>query len=457
METQAVAIDKYRAEKFEALVERIYREQNSFQGFEGTLESVLRVHFSKMSAQNHLWKRDTFRELLLTLYTKRCYAVLRNPAYIEVLANMSAFGNKKVRAIADWKKDSLTAHGQLASIIRHCFAQYEVPEFMEHVFSAGSKVHMLWYIQLGRGDSVQGLSGFPVKFTKAMAHEFRLTPSAYTMEKAIRRAQALGYGASVKRAEGIAWSLLSESFEDEIFRTALVKYFAGVKEDIRFDELQKVLEYVFFMKERDAAFSMKGRTWAALFRQATEWSIEEAKRKAAEGYCDWKPAGIMNFEVIRGEVVVKIIQLVNSEALYEEGYEMSHCVADYADDCADGIKAIFSVRKYAADESFETLATVCVFLEEMAVYEAQARYNEMICKEAHEVIQQWAAREKLTTDYDYYEMSQIPQQAAIVPNNAAMYQPRYEANRNKSDSNIMWIIFFIIKILWLIAKVSQAG
>src|SRR5690606_21934106 len=101
---------------------------------EGTLESVLRVHFSKMSAQNHLWKRDTFRELLLALYAKKCYAVLRNPAYIEVLANMSAFGNKKVREINHWKKDSLTAHGQLASMIRYCFALYEVPEFMEPVF-----------------------------------------------------------------------------------------------------------------------------------------------------------------------------------------------------------------------------------------------------------------------------------------------------------------------------------
>src|SRR5690606_39338635 len=110
----------------------------------------------------------------------------------------------------------------------------EVPEFMEHVFSTGSKVQMLWYIQLGRGDSVQQLSGFPVSFTKAMAHEFRLTPAGYTVEKAIRRAQALGYGATAKRAEAIAWSLLSENFEDEVFQTALVKYFAGVKEDIRF-------------------------------------------------------------------------------------------------------------------------------------------------------------------------------------------------------------------------------
>jgi hypothetical protein len=207
-------------------------------------------------------------------------------------------------------------------------------------------------------------------------------------------------------------------------------------------------------------------------RQATAWSIEEAKRKAAEGYCDWKPAAIKNFEVVAGTSIIMVIQLVNSEALYEEGYEMSHCVADYADDCADGMKAIFSVRKYADESGFETLATVCVFLEDMAVYEAQARYNEMISKEAHEVIQQWAAREKLKTDYDYYDYENVPSVPEIAEsiNNDGPF--RYEnvqrrvaaadphsiiVGRGISSKQTWYIIFFMLKMLWLIAKCSQAG
>jgi len=143
LNTAAVYINR-----FKALVERLYHEQPALQGYEGTLESVIRTHFAQMSAKNHTWKRDTFRELLLLMNAKKCYAVLRNPAFIEVLANISAFGNKMVRPAHGWVKDSLTAEGQLASLLRHCFAKFEVPEFMEYIFAGDNKVHMHWYIQL---------------------------------------------------------------------------------------------------------------------------------------------------------------------------------------------------------------------------------------------------------------------------------------------------------------------
>ena len=135
---------------FAAMVEHMYYEQPSLQGNRGTIKSVISSHFAQMSAQNHGWKRDTFRKLLLLMHSKKCYAVLRNPGFIEVLANISAFGNKMVRPAHGWVKDSLTAEGQLASLLRHCFAKFEVPEFMEYIFAGDNKVHMHWYIQLGK-------------------------------------------------------------------------------------------------------------------------------------------------------------------------------------------------------------------------------------------------------------------------------------------------------------------
>src|SRR5690606_1010019 len=139
-------------------------------------------------------------------------------------------------------------------------------------------------IQMGRGDSIKKLSGFPVAFTGKMAHEFRNTPSDMSVNKAIRRAQALGFGAEKQRAELIAWSALSDSFENEAFRTELMKFFATAKGEISLDVFQTVLEYVFYMRAQNAAFTMKGRTWDALLRQAVEWEREMLKRKAAESY-----------------------------------------------------------------------------------------------------------------------------------------------------------------------------
>lgn len=466
METQAV-VYKSKAAKFEALVEEAYRDQNAFQGFEGTLESVVKVHFSRMSTQNHVWKRDTFRQLLLTMYAKKCYAVLRNPSYIEVLANIAAFGNKTVRDIDSWTKDSLVAEGQLKSLIRHCFAKYEVPAFMENVFAGDRKVHMLWYIQLGRGDSLQQLGAFPIKLTARVAHEFRLTPKDYTVAQAIRRAQAIGFGANAERAEAIAWSSLSASFEHEDFYSTVVRFVVNVEQQVRFDVLQDVLEYIAAKREENAAFSMKGRTWDALVRQSAEWHTEMAKRREAEGYCQWKPAPIANYTVADEGCVIKIIQLTSSEALYEEGYEMSHCVADYYESCEEGRSAIFSVRKFTeGQDNYETLATVEVVLENMEIVEAKARFNEIICETSHAVIAEWAFRERLSKDYDYWafeqpgQVMQQPGFAGVVAqgrqeqqlNNYQRNINQRQAEREGNDAHIYWIIFIIIRVLWAIAQ-----
>ena len=420
--------------RFEALVERLYHEQPALQGYEGTLESAIRTHFSQMSAQNYTFKRDTFRELLLLMHAKKCYAVLRNPAFIEVLANISAFGNKMVRPAHDWVKDSLTAEGQLASLIRHCFAKFEVPEFMEFAFAEGNLVYMHWYIQLGRGDSAQQLSAFPVAFTKAMAHEFRQTPKHFTVVQAIRRAQAIGYGATPQVAEAVAWCVAMEQMGNVVFRSGVIQFIAKAKEPIAFDTLQQVVEYLAEMYRQAPSFSLKGRTWTALARQAADYHTDLAKRLAAESYNGWEPCEVNNFEVEKGAAVFRIVQLTNSEALYDEGHEMSHCVAEYDHDCADGTLAIFSLRKFTKGvDGYETLATLEVQLTTYEVVQAKARFNAMISKEAHKYITQWAAKEQMTIDYEFYtERPAAPAAPAPV---APVIRPQPQEYRPLRDAD----------------------
>lgn len=473
METQGTAATTLYTTGFETTVQRLYLETPGLRGYEGTLESVIRTHFAQMSTQHHLWKRETFRELLLQMHAKKCYAVLRNPGFIEVLANISAFGNKTIRPIAEWKKDSLVAEGQLASVIRHLFAQYEVPEFMENVFATGTKVQMHWYIQLGRGESVQKLSGFPVVFTGRMAHEFRNTPKHFSIEQAIRRAQAIGYGADVPMAEIIAWSGAVEQLQNQEFRAAVIQFV--VKSNAAFDKVNQVLEYLVAMYTANHLYNLKGRTWIALSRQSEEWHIEMAKRKAAEGYCEWQPCAIANFEVQTENAVIRIVQLTSSEALYEEGYEMSHCVAEYDDACAEGTSAIFSVRKFTEGSAgYETLATVEVYLTTYEISEAKARFNQMIGEEAQAVITAWAQREELEQAYEFLTTAQMEerqvqweaaQQQAAQPARAPQQIDNYaRALENRTayqtggsaidTATIIKIVLIAIKFLVLLARMK---
>jgi hypothetical protein len=436
---------------FTQLVERLFAENAKTIGNQGTLASVIGTCFASMSQVQHTWKRETFRDLLLRLEAQGCYALLRDEVCINALANIASFGNKLAREISIWEKDSIVVETQMSSLIKHCFAHYEVPEFLESVFYYENKIQMLWYVQLGRGESILGLSGFPVKFTRKMAHEFKNAPANYTVAQAIRWAQAKGHSASADMAETIAWSSLSDCFEHEAFWATVVRFFA-THESLSFVKVQEVLFYIKEQFEADKTYSMKGRTWEALVKQSDEWHVAYYRRMAALNRAEWSASGINGFsKSVASETEnteCYIIELMNSEDLYEEGYEMSHCVAEYEYECIEGFAAIFSLRKKSA-EGFETLATIEVHLETKTIVQAKAKYNEHISPEAESLMAEWAEKEKLTLDYEEYyaEENQVhlPQEARDVQYNAP--QNNYNAQRNTEEINWKLVAFAMLMIL----------
>lgn len=439
---------------FTQLVERLYAEKTITIGNQGTLAAVIGTCFASMSQVQHTWKRETFRDLLLHLEAQGCYALLRDEVYITTVANIAAFGNKLVRKIDTWEKESFVAENQISALIKHCFALYEVPEFLESVFYGENKIQMLWYVQLGRGESVLSLSSFPVKFTKKMAHEFKKAPANYTVEQAIRWAQAKGCGASDLIAETLAWSTLSEHFENEDFWITVIVFLAKL-EELPYAKVQEVLFYIKAQFEVDKKYSIKGRTWDALVKQSDEWHVEYHKKMHALNRAEWKTSGIKGFQKYavenENDIEYYIIELVNSEALYNEGYEMSHCVAEYEYECIEGRAAIFSLRK-GAIQDVSTLATIEVDLETKSIVQAKAKYNEDISEEAHEIIAAWAAKEKLTLNFDEYGEYYEADHDADFPA-AAQGVNNYRAQRT-NHVEINWQFVFLA--IFLIFRACSA-
>jgi hypothetical protein len=474
METQSTAIPIAARHSFPDLVERLFAE-NPVANYDGTsLECAVRFHLANLGA--HEWRRDAFRTLLLRLYAKKCYAVLRNPAFMEIVANIAAFGNRMVRPAEEWKKDSLTAEGQLASLIRHCFAKYEVPEFMEYAFAGSNRIHMHCYVKLGRGDSVHSLVIVPAGFTAKMAHAFRNTPRQFTIVQAIRRAQALGSSATPARAEAIAWAHELEHFQNPAFSLAVIQFAARVEAHIAFDALQSALVYLNAMYAADNGYSLRGRTWTSVAKRAAEYHAELAKKRAAEQFSDWELCGVKDYEVEKESGIFRIMQLGTSQALYDEGAEQSHCVADYAYDCTIGSVAIFSLRKYIpGEECCAILATIEVAIETMAIVQAKAKFNEEPSEEAFAIMMGWANAEGLANRICYEEYDEPVQPAGPlqyqgghpVPEYAnAAPPPRYEEpvyyNRQPDkysgdDGAWKYYVVFIIKLLIVVAKCSSSS
>ncbi|WP_459210314.1 PcfJ domain-containing protein [Aquimarina rhabdastrellae] len=397
---------------FLSLVEEIYKAPNKPQGYKGTVASMLWMYFSKTSKKKNTWRRAALKELLMHLFIKECYEILNTIAYVEVLYRISAFGNRYVNNITEWEPASQLPEEQLKSLIKHSFEYYQTPDFLISSFFEEQKKYMLWYVQLGAGKSVQKLIGLPFGFTKKMAHEFKKTPEGFSVAQALIRAQAIGYGASDSQTEQMIWSGLTRVEGHEQFWSTVVHFFA--RHEIAFNEIDEILAYLSFVIERNAAYTMQGRTLDALKRQTEEWRNHMNNLREEQNYMRWESSNIPAFSlgkiIDNKKVTYKIIELLDSRELYVEGYDMHHCVASYADDCFIGDSAIFSMRKYS-DDKVEKLATIEIEPQTKELIEVQAKYNEMISSEAQEILELWIERVNITIE----EVGAVPNEMERNP------------------------------------------
>ena len=438
---------KYGESSYLKLVDKIEKQKNKPTSYKGTIETMLLEFFGKTSKKRYTWKRETFKGLLIQAYNQKCYALLRDYKSVEVLHNISAFGNQTVRDFLNWENNSFNKEKQLKSIIRYSFALYETPAFLENSFFGFEKKYMLWYIQLGKGKSVKALSQMPLSLTNKMAHEFKNAPDIFEANQALRYAQALGFGASIKTAKVIGFSRLSIIIDsEEKFWVTVVQFFAKESE-LQVKELESVLDYLMFKFRENQSFSMKGRTKKALLNQAIEWEREVYRKEIGE-ILNWETSGIRPLYIEKIEnnkkVVYKTVELRNSIELYEEGNEMHHCIAEYDIDCVDGESAVFSLRKETEEEPINRLVTIEVCLKEKQIIEAKAKFNEEPNNIALNLIELWVNNSQLNKVKEM--IVEAPNQQELNVQNVTIND---EYNVIVIVKVIFWIIYFIAKTMML--------
>ena len=379
--------------KFETLVNTIYTNRNQPVRNKNSITNLIQWYFNKTSKKRHPWKRETFKDLLLHLYQKKCYRLVRTDYYVKVLHHMSLYGNQLVRPITDWQPQSILPEEQIHELIRHCFARYQVPIFLESAFRLNHKTYMNWYIQLGKGKSVTQLKGMPIQLTKKMAHEFRHVPNYLSISQGLRFVQAKGLGASNNRANDIAQTILARNgFEDEAFWTTVIQFLVKLPK-FEHGQVDHVLDYIAAQRHENEQFSMKGRSFAALLRLSDAWHREMYMKRRQEDFLEWNSCGIKPFHkeiTLKGApVTYSIVELCNSEALLEEGYHMQHCVGTYDSQCYTGRSSIFSLRRSVKGEEMIRMATIEVGLEDREIVQVQGQDNSYAGDLAHSLIEQW--------------------------------------------------------------------
>lgn len=387
---------------FTALVLQAYNGKIRSQGYNGTVASLVWSGFARMSKTRHPWRRATFRNLLLHLYSEGCFKVLRSPDYISVLVNVSAFGQMMVRPIETWTRPSFSPDEQLEDLIDHCFAVYPTPVFLITAFYGGSLSKMSWYVKLGKGASASELLGFPEHLTAKMVHIFKNTPRGFDVEQALVRAQALGFGSSEAVAQTLAYTRLKDIEGNKMFWFGVIQFFAKA-DNKNLNDFKILIDFLEFSIHRNRGFSIKGKTFDSLTREATAWFVYTQKMNANASKVMWYPSGISGLDITQnqdGKVVrFMTIELLSADDLYEEGNAMNHCVGEYVDSCAAGQSAIFSLVKIE-NKSIKRLATIEIDPAVMEVEEVSGNCNSDLTNEAFSVLQTWCKKAGVSAWWD---------------------------------------------------------
>lgn len=385
---------------FPKLVETIYEGKKNLQFEYNTLAFTLNDLFRSLPKKRQARRRTAFKEILDHLFKQRCTKLLRNNEYLQIVYNISWFSLSYVRDVKTWKRSSYNPEKQLKDLIKHCFATYEVPEFMYEAWFDRNHKYMMWFIDLGAGLSVKKLSKVPVRLTKKGAHYFLQAPTSYTVEMALRRAQALAFGSDELLADRIACTALSRNnFRHESFWETVIQFFMK-QTMLDFNKMAEIIDYLDDTINQNPEYSIKGRTITSLTRQSDEWHVQQAiyEVNTRELYT-WEPSLSSSFIVRKKKAHVvkkfRLFELCSSKELIAEGKKMNHCVASYARSCCVKVTSIFSLRSTSLTNGNETLATIEVNLQSKTVVQAKARFNKPISAEAKKIMHDWALHHEL--------------------------------------------------------------
>jgi len=300
------------------------------QGLKDLLQQEIRAHIPRGSQQRRVYFRvihAVMREsdlLKPANYSGRDGAT-KLRSMVQALARIAINCNHSIRGIEGWRCDRVSAemfegsggemgapisknlNVQFHSLLRHLFAKYPIPRFLDKVWFAG-------------GDGI--------KVFLRLA-QFQHAPDDLTIWQAIRWAQVLSLGGSHRLARLILKTRLVEQQDDEPFWHEVIEFLcrseqAGLAIDSKTpvivdEEIQQVIDFAFEQRFCPASqvvqcgsghqlplqpnFTLKRRTLRWFRRHYVNWRnevempVDQTMQRRA---CGWLSTGLAGFSVEMG-------------------------------------------------------------------------------------------------------------------------------------------------------------
>lgn len=306
-----------------------------------------------------------------------------------------------LRPVETWRPEGREPGRMLSALVRHLFAFYEVPEFMESAFTSGSTLQVLWFRHVGMGQNMRTAPGLSIPLTKRMAHHLAYVPRGLSLIEGLRWAQVTGMGGRPSVGAAVARSWLGREQlpprEEEWWLGAL--RWMAQRSHLEAADAGPLVDYLRSRRYgpgegilvEDPAFSLKGRSLTAVLRLVDRWHGILNRRRAA-GSVRFRPAGIGPSRWQTDESVSpawRFEEILDLEALHEEGEAMYHCVVSYMALVQSGVASIWSARQEQEDGP-ERVLTIEVRNATRSVVQVRGRRNRYPTKEERNVLKLWA-------------------------------------------------------------------
>lgn len=333
------------------------------------------------------------------------------------------------RSLADWQPSGKGRDTVFRSLCEHLLAKYPTPRFLWSVFDErveqNAALFMPMVIHVAAGGSLFQFckeGRLPFSLTRAQCLEFTRTPPEMSIASAVRRVQVKAEGGSLALFE--VWRNLERmkvfgTKDEEDFKLTVLRFFAR-NPMLNRAQIGPLCDYIFNKRRQNAAFSMQGRTVAALTRDMNEWHDElnrargarrllwsktqdaapvKFERSGFQSFRTEKPVGKATRSGFTNVVVWTIQEILSSDALREEGQTLHHCVYSYRADVAAKETSIWSLSAKEDQKAPQKLITLEVNNRLQSVVQARGACNRLTRPEEDRLIAEWASRNSLAMTY----------------------------------------------------------
>lgn len=325
----------------------------------------------------------------------------KTPRYIKAVRSLLDYDLYWVRPLSEWVPKSHNPDRQLSSLIRHLFAKYPVPVFMENAWlDKGTGTHREWYIHMGSGQNIRTAQNLPFSLTKKSAHCFATAPDDYTIPEALDWGVILAEGGDRR----LALTLRGSRFGGDLaFKANTVRFFLE-NQMVASEQVHAILDYVHYLKFQigdngkpdQPNFTFTGRTYDSLSKQVERWHRQLGKEKKGGSIQKWEHSKISNFEYTEGtegrESYKRYIirELTSTDDLVSEGRAMRHCVASYAYQCVNGRCSIWSLSLHDKTGDWRLLTIEVVRGQ---ITQMRGPQNRPTTAKERSIVTRWASKE----------------------------------------------------------------